>query len=213
MVFLVVILTVRYLVPSRHNSNEVEASYPTSHTNPETEPRPSLLSNISTRSTDGSVLSSPSRYSSQSSLVKPEIKVLHSSSETANTTHHSSEPVETNHGDGEGKLNADTNEGIVEPSGFRNEQKPDQRSPSLKDDATGPRGALHDTPIGSPYPAFLGPVDFGSDKFLARVEEPMGVDIGSSQAEEIGKVPHMESAIEGSHVRRHLKLCPYFFNH
>ncbi|KAG6879274.1 hypothetical protein C0992_003949 [Termitomyces sp. T32_za158] len=182
---------------SCHNKNGIEGSHPASHPNPELERKSSLFSDVSTRTTDGSALSSPSRYSSQLSLTTPKTEVLHSGSDTADTTHRSSEPAETKHGHERRLSNADTNEGIVERPGSRNEQEAVQRITSSKDDTTEQHGA--DTPIGNPYPAFLGPVDFGSDKFLARVSEPIGVDIASSsKSEESRKASHMESAIEGS---------------
>ncbi|KAG6877913.1 hypothetical protein C0993_002399 [Termitomyces sp. T159_Od127] len=197
---------------SENNKSEINASSPTSPTNPETEHRPSLLSNISTRSNDGSMLSSPSRYSSQLSLTSPKTEVLHSSSETADTTHHNSEPAATRNSHGGRLSNADTNEGNAEHPDSRNEQEADQNSTSLQDDSV-EHCAQSDTPIGTPYPAFLGPIDLGGDKFLERVSGPIGVDFGSPpKSEEDHKVSHTERATEESQVRKQLRLHLRFFD-
>ncbi|KAG5731048.1 Protein dml-1 [Termitomyces sp. T112] len=186
-------------VPSLHNNNEIDTSCLASHTNPDGEYKPSLMSDASIKTINGSMLSSPSRYSSQLSLTTPKNRLLHSSSETADTTHHGSEPGEVKH-DHEAVLShdEDNDRGTIEHASSQGGEAACQSS--SKGDTIAQHGVGSDTPIGTPYPAFLGSID-SENRPVKRASGSNGVSIGSSplsKSEETRNVSDTEGTVEAT---------------
>ncbi|KAG6907552.1 hypothetical protein DXG01_008538 [Tephrocybe rancida] len=139
------------------NVNDIGTSYLTPHTNPS--PHDSIArSNISTKTLNGSPVTTPSRYSSQLSLTHPGIEngVLYSGSETADTTHRGSETGE----DHEGLENGSTFPDTLQEE--RHNPKDDIVTPASIPEDTSSKETKPKTTAEGPYPPFLGPVDDGN---------------------------------------------------
>ncbi|KAG6860220.1 hypothetical protein C0995_015617 [Termitomyces sp. Mi166 len=190
------------LDPSLYNEKAIDTSYLTPHTNPDAEHRSSVLSDTSIRTINGSLTSSPSRYSSQLSLTMPMNGVLLSSSETADTTHHGSETEEPKHDHTGESANAHVDKVAADYSDSGNDRAVGLRQLNSEDDTTRQHGALLDIPVGSSYPSFLGPIASGSNRHAAKVSRPNDVVIGPSslspKSEEVHKVVDTKADVEES---------------